>query len=196
MSAQTRRVFLRASTATVGLTLVSACVVSVAPTAPTAMGPAPTAAQLASTSIKMPTYQPITIAPPDLPCDDKVESGYFAFPKKLNKTFTEPPIKAGGEVNVMTWNVTGPIAPLESNTAWQAINQQVGAKINLVNNVSNSDYRTKLTAVVAGGELPDTMYIPTTRRTERALSAVSRFPRAVSGRPDPLSQRGCGQGVP
>jgi putative aldouronate transport system substrate-binding protein len=110
----------------------------------------------------MPIYQPVTIASPDLPGDDKVEPGYFAFPKKVNKTITETPIKGGGEVNVMTWNVTGPIAPLEANTAWQAINQQVGAKINLVNNVSNSDYRTKLTAVVAGGELPDTMYIPAT----------------------------------
>ena len=110
----------------------------------------------------MPIYQPDTIASPDLPGDDKVEPGYFAFPKKVNKTITETPIKGGGEVNVMTWNVTGPIAPLEANTAWQAINQQVGAKINLVNNVSNSDYRTKLTAVVAGGELPDTMYIPAT----------------------------------
>ena len=62
----------------------------------------------------------------------------------------------------MTWNVTGPIAPLEGNTAWQEINRQVGATINLVNNVSNSDYRTKLATVVAGGDLPDTIYIPAT----------------------------------
>ena len=110
----------------------------------------------------MPSYLPITIAPPDLPGDDKVEPGYFAFPKKLSKTVAEPPIKGGGEVAVMTWNVTGPIAPLESNTAWQEINRQVGARINLVNNVSNSDYRTKLATVVAGGELPDTVYIPAT----------------------------------
>jgi putative aldouronate transport system substrate-binding protein len=162
MSGITRRGLLRGSSAVVGLSLASACAAPVAPTARTSVGPAATAAKPAATSIKMPTYQPITIAPPDLAGDDKVEPGYFSFPKKLNKTVTDTPIQGGGEVNVMTWNVTGPIAPMETNTTWQAINQQVGAKINLVNNVSNSDYRTKLTAVVAGGELPDTMYIPAT----------------------------------
>lgn len=128
---------------------------TVAPTVATQPrgGPAP---------VQMPTYQPITTAPPDLPGDDKVEPGYFAFPKQSTKTVTDTPIKGGGEVNVMTWNVTGPIAPLEGNTAWQEINRQVGATINLVNNVSNSDYRTKLATVVAGGELPDTIYIPAT----------------------------------
>jgi putative aldouronate transport system substrate-binding protein len=110
----------------------------------------------------MPTYVPPSIPPPDLPGDEKVEAGYFSFPRKLTKTVAEAPITSGGNVNVMTWNVTGPIAPLEGNTAWQAINQQVGAQIKLVNNVSNSDYRTKLTAVVAGADLPDTMYIPAT----------------------------------
>lgn len=163
----TRRAFVRTSSFAVGLALMSACGAPAAPVAPTSASPgnaapAATAAPPASTSVKMPTYQPITIAPPDLPGDDKIEPGYFAFPKQLNKTVTETPIKGGGEVNVMTWNVTGPIAPLETNTAWQAINQQVGAKVNIVNNVSNSDYRTKLTAVVAGGELPDTIYIPAT----------------------------------
>src|ERR1051326_4328400 len=157
-----RRTFLRGSSLAVCLSLATACGALVPPSSPTVVGPAGPAAQATSASVKMPIYQPVTIASPDLPGDDKVEPGYFAFPKKVNKTITETPIKGGGEVNVMTWNVTGPIAPLEANTAWQAINQQVGAKINLVNNVSNSDYRTKLTAVVAGGELPDTMYIPAT----------------------------------
>jgi putative aldouronate transport system substrate-binding protein len=110
----------------------------------------------------MPTYVPLTTAPPDLPGDDKVEAGYFAFPRQVTKTVADTPIKGGGEVNVMTWNVTGPIAPLDGNTAWQEINRQVGATINLVNNVSNSDYRTKLATVVAGGDLPDTIYIPAT----------------------------------
>jgi putative aldouronate transport system substrate-binding protein len=162
MRGLTRRTFLRASSLVVTVSLASACAASVPATSPTAVAPSATAAARGSTPIRMPTYQPITIAPPDLPGDDKVEPGYFAFPSKLDKTVTETPIKGGGEVNVMTWNVTGPIAQLETNTAWQAINRQVGAKINLVNNVSNSDYRTKLTAVVAGGELPDTVYIPAT----------------------------------
>jgi putative aldouronate transport system substrate-binding protein len=132
-----------------------------APAAPTS-APAAAAAKPSGSGVKMPTYAPITIAPPDLPGDDKVEPGYFAFPRDTSKTVTETPIKGGGEINVMTWNVTGPIAPLDSNTAWQEINTQLGAKINLVNNVSNSDYRTKLATVVAGGDLPDTIYIPAT----------------------------------
>jgi putative aldouronate transport system substrate-binding protein len=110
----------------------------------------------------MPTYIPATSALADLAGDGKIDPGYFAFPKSLAKTVTDTPIRGGGEVNVMTWNVTGPIAPLEGNTAWQEINRQVGARINFVNNVSNSDYRTKLATVVAGGDLPDTIYIPAT----------------------------------
>ena len=129
-------------------------------TAPTVAPTLATQPRGGTAPVEMPTYQPITTAPPDLPGDDQVEAGYFAFPKQLTKTVTDTPIKSGGEVNVMTWNVTRPIAPLESNTAWQEINRQVGATINVVNNVSNSDYRTKLATVVAGGELPDTLYIP------------------------------------
>src|SRR5215471_15352994 len=139
----------------------AAAAATAAPAAPTS-APAAVAAKPSGSGVMMPTYAPITIAPPDLPGDDKVEPGYFAFPKDTSKTVTETPIKGGGEINVMTWNVTGPIAPLDSNTAWQEINTQLGAKINLVNNVSNSDYRTKLATVVAGGDLPDTIYIPAT----------------------------------
>jgi putative aldouronate transport system substrate-binding protein len=155
MQKLSRRSFIRLSGASLlAVTpLLAACGTSPTP------GAKPTSSAAAT---KMPAYLPLTIAPPDLPGDDKVEPGYFAFPKKLTKTVTETPIKSGGEVSVMTWNVTGPIAPLESNTAWQEINRQVGAKINIVNNVSNSDYRTKLATVVAGGEIPDTMYIPAT----------------------------------
>ncbi len=178
-----RRAFVRGVGASllIGPSLLAACGVSTAPppaappqsaatTAPaptTLAAPPPTTAaatvpRSGPAPIQMPTYAPLTTAPPDLPGDDKVEPGYFAFPKQLTRTVTDTPIQGGGEVNVMTWNVTGPIAPLEGNTAWQEINHQVGATINLVNNVSNSDYRTKLATVVAGGDLPDTIYIPAT----------------------------------
>ncbi|MBV9582942.1 MAG: hypothetical protein JO057_30525 [Chloroflexi bacterium] len=148
-----------------GTPLLAACGTTSLPFAPTAAQVAPTSGTLATAAapIQMPTYAPSTIAvAPDLPGDDKVEAGYFSFPKQLVKTVTDPPITSGAAVNVMTWNVTGPIAPLESNTAWQELNRQLGGTINLVNNVSNSDYRTKLAAVVAGGDLPDTIYIPAT----------------------------------
>ncbi|MBO0885121.1 MAG: hypothetical protein J2P17_33280, partial [Mycobacterium sp.] len=189
MSQLNRRAFVRrlGATVLVGTPLLAACGVSTAPPAATSAPPpasaattapaaAPTAPSAPATAaptvasqsrggpaaVQMPTYTPLTIAQPDLPGDDKVEPGYFSFPKQAAKTVTDTPITGGGEVNVMTWNVTGPIAPLEGNTAWQEINRQVGATINLVNNVSNSDYRTKLATVVAGGELPDTIYIPAT----------------------------------
>src|SRR5215831_8154628 len=182
MSYLSRRQFVggMAATLLLGPSLLTACGVTTAPSPPAATSkpaaaptsaPAP-AATVAPTvaaqprggpaPVQMPTYLPLSTAPPDLPGDDKVEPGYLAFPKQLTKTVPDTPIKGGGEVNVMTWNVTGPIAPLDSNTAWQEINTQLGAKINLVNNVSNSDYRTKLATVVAGGDLPDTIYIPAT----------------------------------
>lgn len=191
MTRLNRRAFLRASGVGLltAMPLLAACGGAATPAAPTSAptsAPKPaattppatastTASNTAATSapatvkpaastngVKMPTYQPLSIAQADLPGDDKVEAGYFSFPKTVTPTVTSTPITAGGEVNVMTWNVTGPIAPLESNTAWQEINKQLGATINLVNNVSNSDYRTKLATVVAGGDLPDTIYIPAT----------------------------------
>jgi putative aldouronate transport system substrate-binding protein len=160
MGKLSRRAFVRLAggAALLATPLLDACG---GPVAPTASAPGAGSAKPGA-PVAMPTYLPVTTAPPDLPGDDKIDAGYFAFPGTLVKTVTETPIKGGGEVNVMTWNVTGPIAPLEVNTAWQEINRQVGAKINLVNNVSNADYRTKLDTVVAGGELPDTVYIPAT----------------------------------
>jgi len=58
---------------------------------------------------------------------------------------------------------------LDQNVAWQQINKEAGAKVNLVNNVSNADYRTKLSTTIAGGDLPDSMYIP-------AGTAIPQFP--------------------
>ena len=83
-------------------------------------------------------------ADPICPATTKSKPATSHSPSEAARRSPTTPIKGGGDVNVMTWNITGPIAPLESNTAWQEINQQVGATINLVNNVSNSDYRTKL----------------------------------------------------
>ncbi len=168
-----RRSFLRLTgLAAVALPVLAACGAGGGSAASTAAAPAGSAAAspnsapapgsakpAAGATLKLPTYIPAKGPTPDLSGDDKIDAGYFAFPKNLVKTVPEPPLK-GGEVNVMTWSISAPIAPLDQNVGWQEINKQVGAKINLVNNVSNADYRPKLTTVVAGGELPDTMYIP------------------------------------
>ena len=169
-----RRSFLRLS----GLTAVGAILTAcggTASVASTSSSPAASAGASAGSSVagglQLPTYVPLKNTPPaDLPGDDKIDAGYFEFPKNLVKTVTDTPIKSGQDVNIMTWNVTGPIAPLDQNVAWQQINKEIGAKISLINNVSNADYPTKLSTVVAGGDLPDTIYV-------QASTAIQNFPQ-------------------
>jgi len=164
-----RREFLKlAGFASLG-SILAACGTA----APSAAPSAANTASKAATGTGVPAYSPVkNMPPPDLSGDEKVDAGYFSFPKNLVQTVTDTPIKSGQDVNVMTWNLSGPIAPLDQNAAWQQINKEMGAKLNLVNNVSNADYPAKLAAVVAGGDLPDTMRVASS-------NAIQNFPDFV-----------------
>jgi putative aldouronate transport system substrate-binding protein len=148
-----RRFIHLAAAATGAVGLSTACQALPGAGRPTA---GPTGAT--SSALKLPTYVPVTAGPkPDLPGTADIEAGYFSFPREFFKSVKQPPGR-GSEATIMTWTTGSPVVPLDDNAQWQAINKDTGINIKLVY-VSNADYRPKFAATIAGGELPDVMYV-------------------------------------
>ncbi len=163
-----RRQFLRFAAAGLTLggvgTLLEACA-QIAPGAPAAQAPtAVTAAPTKSSSrgAALPTYVPQTAIKPDVPgsADGMIDSAFINYPANPVRTVTGTPGN-GGDVNVTTWTTSAAPTPLDSNSLWQAVNKDLGVNLR-INVQPQADYATvKLPTLVAGGELPDILYIAT-----------------------------------
>ena len=159
MPSLTRRdfIFRTAEVAALGLSLplLSAC--GLLPRAGGGSG-ASGGGGASSGSVKAPTFVAIQDGPKaDLPGRaDGVDAGYFTFPQALFKSVKEPPGK-GEEVSLMTNLIQGAVVPLEQNSAWQAVNKDMGLTVRQ-RLYGSGDYRTGLNTTIAGGDLPDTLY--------------------------------------
>jgi putative aldouronate transport system substrate-binding protein len=143
-----RRAFL---SALVAVPVLAAC-------GSTAVPASPSTASGANGALKLPAYVPVSTIKPDLPSPGEgVEAGYLAYPANPVKAVAQTP-GSGGDVDVMVWNPGGAFAPLDQSAMWQAINKAVGANLK-PNAVPLADYQTKLATVIAGGSLPDTIYL-------------------------------------
>jgi len=112
----------------------------------------------AGRSPALPNYYPAKSAPPDILGNAKGgEPGWVNFPKDLVKSVAEVPAK-GGEVTGMSIWVNAIPTPPERNTAWQQLNQRLGATLKM-NLVPQADYAAKWGTVTASGDLPDLMYV-------------------------------------
>jgi len=121
--------------------------------------PAPAPGGVASSGgVKIPSFIPIQEGPkPDLPGrPDGVDAGYFAFPQTLFEAVKEAPGK-GEEVTLMTNIIQGAVVALDQNSAWQAVNQDMGLTVRQ-QLYGSGDYRNGLNTTIAGGNLPDTLY--------------------------------------
>jgi putative aldouronate transport system substrate-binding protein len=110
--------------------------------------------------VRLPSFIPIQGPVPDLPGDPTrgVNDGYLAFPKdKLYRSVPTPPGK-GDDITTLTQTLFPPPPLLEQNAAWQEVNKRLNANLKL-NIVLNTDYRQRLSTTIAGGELPDLLYI-------------------------------------
>lgn len=109
--------------------------------------------------VTLPAFVPFKGPVPDLPGDSSgVPNGYTSFPKQLVKSVRSPPSR-GGEVNALVQTVTQAPTAMDQNPAWQEINKQIGATMKL--NISpQADYPAKFATVMAGGDLPDLVFIP------------------------------------
>ena len=158
----TRRQFLVASSAgllsALSLPLLSACAPSQSPAA------APTAAVKPSGGVAgaspFPAYTPFAGGPkPDYHSSDpRITDGFEHFPKNPFKAWTREPPGAAGRVDVYIIAAYPPPTPFDQNPTWQAINKQLGADVQM-NIVPASDYRTKLTTLMAGNDLPDIIHL-------------------------------------
>jgi putative aldouronate transport system substrate-binding protein len=156
-----RRGFLRlgsgAVLATAALSLTGACT----PAAPgPGSPPAPAGATQASggasaTRVQLPSYVPFQGPKPDFApsADAIVPPGYLTFPKQLADSVPAP-VGKGEDVTFMTYTINPPGPPLEQNATWQQLNRELGVSLKW-NTTALADWETKLSTVLASGELPD-----------------------------------------
>ncbi|HEY2672523.1 MAG TPA: extracellular solute-binding protein [Rugosimonospora sp.] len=126
-----------------------------------ACGNSPSAAGVtqANSKLKLPTYVPYAQVTPDLPAGQDLLPGFFRYPANLVTAFPSPPATGAGTVNILVDTFT-PVPPaLGSNKFWQALNAKVGADLKF-NMVPDSDYSTKVSTTLAGGDLPDIVMLP------------------------------------
>ena len=151
----TRRTFIAGiAAAGTALPLLAAC--GVVPRA--GAGPTPASAGASSAKATTPSYVPVQGGPQaDLPARaDGVDAGYFKFPQTLFKSVKEAPGK-GEDVTLMTNLIQGAVVALEQNSAWQAVNKDMGLTVRQ-RLYGSGDYRTGLNTTIAGDDLPDTIY--------------------------------------
>ena len=123
-------------------------------------------------SVRLPAYVPVQGAKPDLPgsADGLISPGFLTLPKNPFSAVKSPPGK-GGDVTVLTWSFTGTLPPpVEKNTLWQAMNKDIGANVKF-NIVAYADYGTRFSAVMAGNDLPDLMFVSPVGTTVDQLPA-------------------------
>ncbi|MBV9171027.1 MAG: extracellular solute-binding protein [Chloroflexi bacterium] len=142
------------------LPLAVAC--SLAPKAGNAPASTTSAGAARSSKVSLPAYVPVQGGPkPDLPPRaDGVDAGFFAFPQTpFHSVQAREKPGNGDAVTLMTNLIQGSIVPLEQNSAWQAVNQDMGLTVRQ-RLYGSADYRNGLSTTIAGGDLPDTIYNP------------------------------------
>jgi putative aldouronate transport system substrate-binding protein len=138
------------------LPLLAACGIVARPTS----APASAGGGAKSGKVSLPSYVQIQEGPKaDLPPRaDGVDAGYFTFPQTPFKSVKQKPGN-GEDVTLMTNLIQGAVVALEQNSAWQAVNTDMGLTVRQ-RLYGSGDYRNGLATTIAGGDLPDTIYNP------------------------------------
>jgi putative aldouronate transport system substrate-binding protein len=159
---------------TLGASLLEACAPA-APTAPAAGGAAAPAA--AGSALKLPTYVAFEGPKPDLAGNAQgLDPAFFKFPTDLIKSVPTPP-GDGSTITAITYLTLAPPPPMESNTAWQAVNKAINATLQM-DQVIGADYPAKVNVVISGNDLPDFIYNPTTNVPWGVISGLPAFVKA------------------
>lgn len=106
-------------------------------------------------SVTFPDYLPTGLVKPDLPATaDGVMAAFYQYPQNLVTGVSGKPGDRAGTVSVLT-NMFNPVPPSAgSNAYWQELNNRLGATLDITM-TPQADYLSKLSAVIAGGNLPD-----------------------------------------
>ncbi|MBV9579452.1 MAG: extracellular solute-binding protein [Chloroflexi bacterium] len=173
-----------------GATLLEACGPASAPTpaapaatsasggaTPASGSAAAPAAAGAGGKVALPTYVAFQGPTPDLPGNEQgLDPAFFKFPSNLTQTVTTPP-GDGSTVTAITYLTLAPPPPMEQNAAWQAVNKSLNATLQM-EQVGSSDYATRINVVIAGNDLPDFIYNPTTTTPWGAIPGLPSFLQA------------------
>jgi putative aldouronate transport system substrate-binding protein len=117
----------------------------------------------ASASKVLPTFIQSQAVTPDLPPPlTGVDAGYLSYPRTPPASVTDTPGR-GSVVSMLTFQYTPPVAALDQNAALQELNKRLGAEVHL-ELAPIADYPQRLQTLMAGNDLPDTIYFsaPTT----------------------------------
>jgi putative aldouronate transport system substrate-binding protein len=165
---------------TVGASLLAACAPPSTPAAPAA-GSTPASggagAPAASGAAKLPTYVPFQGPTPDLAGNEQgLDPAFFKFPSNLVQTVTTPP-GDGSTITALTYLTLAPPPPMEQNAAWQAVNKALNATLQM-EMVLTADYPARINVVIAGNDLPDFIYNPTTNVPWGVIPGLPDFLKA------------------
>src|SRR5579884_2251693 len=120
----------------------------------------------------LPTYQPASGGPqPDFLSKGVLyEDGYINYPRNPPKALPAEPPGLGSTVTSFNIGLYPLPTPFDQNPAWQEVNKQLNANVqfNIVPNPG--DYPAKLATLMAGGDLPDFLYL------QRGLNAAPNLP--------------------
>jgi putative aldouronate transport system substrate-binding protein len=189
-----RRTFIRLTTTAISLgtpLLLSACAPAVpsagapntstgAPTAPSGTNPVAGSGNASSApgGVRLPTYVAFQSGPePDLPGNATgLDPAYFKFPSNLARSVPTPP-GDGTDVSAIMVLTYAPPPAVEQNAAWQAVNKSLNVNLKL-RMVPTADYASAVNVVLAGSDLPDFIYNPTTTQPLGVIAALPQFARA------------------
>lgn len=125
--------------------------------------------------VTLPTYVPYEAVKPDYaPTAAGVEAGYINYPAERKKIYTDPP-GTGADVTALAIIGSAVPPPVESNSYWQELNKRLNANLKF-NWAPTGDYKSKLTVVVAGGDLPDYIQIRV------AIGDLTQTPQALKAK--------------
>ena len=156
---------------------------STAPPAPTITGTAaPTprsqpAQVVKSGGVILPSYIPFTGGPkPDIPAaNPNLSDGFFNYPAKPFTANPGPPPGKGSTISTYVGAYYPPGTPMDSNPAWQAVNRQLNATVQM-NPTPLTETTTRTAVMIAGGggsDLPDLLSL------NMGMSYINNLPQFV-----------------
>ncbi|WP_232821762.1 extracellular solute-binding protein [Desertihabitans aurantiacus] len=108
--------------------------------------------------VELPTYTKLGSVQPELPGDDILLDGFLRYPADPTRISDGPP-GDGQPISFMSSIPTAIPPGLEQNAYWQEMNARVGSELQLA--LTSDGYADKFATTVAGGDLPDVVYVPT-----------------------------------
>ena len=86
------------------------------------------------------------------------QDGFLNYPANPVKALPAQPPGAGGTINVFIAAYYPPPTPFDQNRAWQEVNKQLGATVQM-NIIPFAEFNPKLATLMAGGDLPDIIHL-------------------------------------